>query len=359
MGQASHPQRAAKHAIEAEMVSLVSPIPMNPINDPDVKPADLPLIPKPLRVSASNAESESRDSSTTTLGMVIDDKDHPFCEPHLLLQDIQRITDEIDKAILDYVNLGGSKRALGALTVESPYIVSFRSQSPSSRANESGVQAVAAYEVRSPRYRNAIDFTRRRDRPSSVLSSNDERIDESSRHTTVENERKVLEWLGSKNVHHAKEWDSTNRAFSSTQSPRDGKPSREDSLNLREMEFPSRVELRARERRKVSGNGSGTELDIKEPANRADVHRGRSGGKHRRSSLRKEVLGRDAGHLIAMDGRQSTDSTNATNKSRRSSSSKHRQEEREPVRLSKASSTRSSTRSPELEQKSYRNWFFR
>ena len=83
---------AGRKPTELEMVIIPPPIPMNPINDPDVKAADTSLIPKALCISAPGAEFP--DSPVTTLESMLEASD-PFWEPFRLEQDIRALVGEI------------------------------------------------------------------------------------------------------------------------------------------------------------------------------------------------------------------------------------------------------------------------
>lgn len=318
------------------MASLIPSIPLSPIDDPNLKATDLLLIPKPLTVRKSEKRPGSPYSSTTAHTSKLDDKEDSSWPPYLLLRDVQWITDEIDKTILDFVELNGPRRRAGDMPTRSPYLVRFRPRSIVENVNEKGPQINDIERTRSTRSRNTENNY--------------------GRHP---HEREVLKWLGKKSLDHAEDRVPTNQPFRNGQLAQSTKQKREDKTQEKNERTSSKTRDKNRGKEQTSRLKPETGLEITDASNAIDLSRTESSRKKRRSSLRKEALERDSGLISAKDQKSSKNPALSTEKRARAVSFRDCKAEEEPAHLKRTSSSRRAGRSAAPSEKPYMNWFYR
>ena len=318
------------------MASLIPSIPLNPIDDPKLKAADLLLIPKPLTVRKSEKGPGSPYSCATAHTSKLYDKEDSSWPPYLLLRDVQWITDEVDKTVFEFVDLNGSRTRIGDMPTKSPYLVQFRPRSLAGNAKENGLQINDVQRTRSTRFRNTENNSRRHP-----------------------HEPEVLKWLGKKSVDHAEDRDPTNQSFTNAQPAQSTKQKREDKTQEKSERLSSKPRDKNGGNEQASRVEPETGLKITDASNAIDLSRTGSSRTKRKSSLRKEALKRDSGLISAKDEKSSKDSALSTEKRARAISFRHRKNEEEPAQLRRTSSSQSAGRSAAPAEKSYSNWFFR
>lgn len=338
------------------MASLIPSIPLGPINDPNLKPTDLLLIPKPLYVRKSGKGPGSPYSFTTGHTRKFGDKEDSSWPPYLLLRDVQWIMDEVDKTILDYVSLAVSETNAGDTPVMSPFLVRFRPQPLMGSTGERGIYTNDIRTTQPTRSRKPEHSLRKR---SSRIGTDSHEGIGSGQHSRITHEQEVLGWLGKRSPDHAKDRKSSNQSFRSAQLAEDTRPKREFNTQEEKESSSGKPRDKTGGKRQASRVGSETGFENKDASNRHDLSRSESSRKKRRSSLRKEVLMRDSGLFSAEDESSSKDSAISTRRRSRAVSFRHHKAEEEPAHLTRSSSSRSAGESAALAERSYTNWFFR
>ena len=318
------------------MASLIPSIPLNPIDDPNLKASDLLLIPRSLTLRKSEKRPGSPYSSRTAHTYKLDDKEDSSWPPYLLLRDVQSISDEVDKTILDFVELNGPRTREGDMPTSSPYLVQFRPRSTAENANEKAFQINDIERTKSTRSRNTENNYRRHP-----------------------HEGEVLKWLGKKSLDNAEDRISTDQSFRNAQVPQSTKQKREDKTREKSERTSSKTRDKNRGKEKASQVEAETGFENRHASNGIDLSRTESSRMKGRSSLRQEALKRDSGLISAKDNEPSKDSALSTEKRARAVSFRACKAEEEPAHLRRTSSSRRARRSAAPAEKSYTNWFFR